>query len=407
LPIEFINASTNWNRQRRSRSTVVENPANRDRARKLSLAITMQDLTGGGVERQTLTLAAELAARGVAVTLLVNEAVGELRGAVPAGIRLVDLERRGTLAAIPRLAAFLRNEKPDVVLANLNHNNIAAVLANALAGLPSKVVISQHSVLSAAYLRTKGWSHRVTPLLYRLISPGFQSAVAVSTGIAREFRAIAHIPPRKISVIHNPVIGSDFAARADRPVEHPWFADASQPLFVTAGRLVPIKDHETLLRAFAIYRQQQAGRLLILGAGPLRDSLGRLAAELGLLDFVDFLGYQENPLPYFRRASAFVLSSYAEGFGNVLVEAMGCGTPVIATNCEHGPAEILENGRHGVLVPPNDPQALAEAMSGVADLAARFPPDALRSRAAAFTTAACAGRYLALFKSVISPASCG
>ena len=84
--------------------------------------------------------------------------------------------------------------------------------------------------------------------------------------------------------------------------------------------------------------------------------------SLGLHDAVDFLGFQDNPLPYFRRASAFVLSSYAEGFGNVLVEAMGCGTPVIATNCEHGPAEILDDGRYGVLVEPRNAQALADAM---------------------------------------------
>ncbi len=94
----------------------------------------MQDLAGGGVERQTLTLARELQASGVAVTLLVNEAVGELRDMVPESIRLVALRCRRTSRAIPRIAGFLRRERPDVLLANLNHNNIAAVLGNALAG---------------------------------------------------------------------------------------------------------------------------------------------------------------------------------------------------------------------------------------------------------------------------------
>jgi glycosyltransferase involved in cell wall biosynthesis len=371
-----------------------------DGARPLSVAITMQDLAGGGVERQTLTLAGELRESGVAVTLLVNEAVGELRDAVPAAVRLVDLQRRRTSRAVPRLAAFLRRERPDVVLANLNHNNIAAVLANMLAGMPAKVIICQHSVLSTDYLRTKGWSHRVTPLVYRLISRGFERAVAVSVGIAREFRTISNIPQHKITVIHNPVIGPDFALRADQPVEHPWLDEPGRPLFVTAGRLVATKDHETLLRALAIYRRRENGRLLILGSGPLRDSLGGLADELGLHDAVDFLGYRANPLPYFRVANAFVLSSHAEGFGNVLVEAMGCGTPVIATNCEHGPAEILDDGRYGVLVEPRNAQALADAMTRVSELPNLWPAALLKARASAFSTDACSSAYLKLFESV-------
>jgi glycosyltransferase involved in cell wall biosynthesis len=360
----------------------------------------MQDLAGGGVERQTLTLAGELQASGVGVTLLVNEATGELRGSVPGSIRLVDLQCRRTSRAIPRIAGFLRRERPDVLLANLNHNNIAAVLGNVLAGMPSRVVICQHSVLSADYLRTKGWSHRVTPALYRLIAPGFARAVAVSAGIAGEFRTIAHIPQDKIAVIHNPVIGPDFAARAGQAVEHPWLDDRCRPVFVTAGRLVPIKDHETLLRALALYRRRGDGRLLLLGSGPLRARLGALAEDLGLRDAVDFLGFQDNPLPYFRRADAFVLSSYAEGFGNVLVEAMGCGTPVIATNCEHGPAEILDAGRYGMLVEPRNAQALADAMGRVTELGDLWPRTVLEARASVFSTTTCTAAFLDLLKSV-------
>jgi glycosyltransferase involved in cell wall biosynthesis len=379
---------------------VREQQTYREATRPISLAISMQDLAGGGVERQTLTLAAELEARGVAVTLLVNEAVGELRGAVPASIRLIDLQCRRTSRAIPRIARFLRQERPDVLLANLNHNNIAAVLGNLLAGMPARVIICQHSVLSSAYLRTKGISHRVTPSIYRWISPGFVKAVAVSAGIAREFRAIAHIPQSKIVVIHNPVIGADFDIRARKPVDHPWLDDPSRKVFVTAGRLVPIKDHETLLHALALHRQRHDGRLLILGAGPLRESLVALARALGLHDAVDFLGFQDNPLPYFRRADAFVLSSFAEGFGNVLVEAMGCGTPVIATNCEHGPAEILDDGRYGVLVEARNAQALADAMGRVSELPEIWPDALLKSRAFSFSTTACVSAYLHLLESV-------
>src|SRR6201999_214021 len=100
-----------------------------------------------------------------------------------------------------------------------------------------------------------GWSHPLTPLAYRLLAPALTRAVAVSAGIAREFHAICRIPQRKITTIHNPVIGPDFEDRAARKAVHPWLDQSGPKLFVTAGRLVEIKDHATLLRAFAQYRR--------------------------------------------------------------------------------------------------------------------------------------------------------
>jgi glycosyltransferase involved in cell wall biosynthesis len=169
---------------------------------------------------------------------------------------------------------------------------------------------------------------------------------------------------------------------------------------VTAGRLVPQKDHETMIRALAIHRQRFDSRLIILGSGPLKERLKELTDQLCLTPFVDFPGFHSNALPFFRGADAFVLSSRCEGFGNVIVEALGCGTPVISTRCEHGPAEILEDGRYGVLVEPQNPDALAGAMNEVATLRERFPAALLRQRAGEFSYAACASRYMAMFKAL-------
>jgi glycosyltransferase involved in cell wall biosynthesis len=222
----------------------------------------------------------------------------------------------------------------------------------------------------------------------------------VSEGIANELHTRAHIPRHKINLIHNAVIDRGFRLRAEQQVTHPWLEDPKVPVFVTAGRLVPLKDHETLLRGLAIHRRHRQSRLLVLGTGPLRDHLEALTRKLGIGDAVEFLGFQENPLPYFRRADAFVLSSYSEGFGNVLVEAMGCGTPVISTDCEHGPAEILDQGRYGALVPPRNPQALAEAMDMVAGLSKRWPSGLLKARAAQFSNVNCAAAYIQLCQSL-------
>lgn len=368
--------------------------------RPISIAIYMHDLSGGGVERQNLIIAEELRRQGVAVTLVLHRLRGPLLDQVPPGLPVIDLNSSRTLRDIPALVRYMRTAKPDILLSNLDLNNIAALLAKALAFSSTKVVICQHNPMSASFVACENGLYRIVGLSYRLLSPFISQAVAVSSGVAEELIALSGLPPERVVTINNPVVGADFEMRSEAVVAHPWFDHRDQPLFVTAGRLVAQKDHETLLRALAIHRRRIASRLIILGSGPLREALGKLAHDLGISDAVDFLGFQSNALPYFRRADAFVLSSRCEGFGNVLVEAMGCGTPVISSRCAHGPAEILAQGNFGLLVKPLDPAALAAAMDEVWTLRERFPADLLRRRAADFSYGLCASRYMAMFKSL-------
>jgi glycosyltransferase involved in cell wall biosynthesis len=361
----------------------------------------MRDLTGGGVERQVLTLAGELQGLGLDVSVVVHQARGELCDRLPGQLRIVNLNSSRTLQDIPRLARFLRAEQPDILLSNLDHNNVAAMLAAKLAMVRTKVVICQHNALSSGFSGDLSWTYRFIPLAYRALSPFMGAAVAVSEGLATELHDLAGLPASKIHLIHNAVIGPEFEARAQDPVAHPWLDERTEPVFVTAGRLVPAKDHGTLLRALAVHRRSHSGRLLVLGAGTLQDGLQTLSRDLGIADAVDFLGFQPNPLPYFRRADAFVLSSVSEGFGNVLVEAMGCGTPVISTDCAHGPAEILDRGRFGLLVRTGSPDALAGALGQVGDLRDRWPAALLKARAADFSNSACASDYLTVFRALI------
>ena len=151
-----------------------------------------------------------------------------------------------------------------------------------------------------------------------------------------------------------------------------------------------------MIRALSIHRKHFDSRLIVLGTGPLQQELADLVVQLGLTTSVDFLGFRSNVLPFFRQADAFLLTSRCEGFGNVVVEALGCGTPVISVRCDYGPAEILDNGRYGVLVESRDPQAMADAMDHVTTLRERFPAELLRRRAADFCYEVCASRYMAV-----------
>jgi glycosyltransferase involved in cell wall biosynthesis len=368
-------------------------------SKRVSAAIYIHDLSPGGVERQCLVLARELQARGVDIVLVVHQMRGELVPLLPPGIPVVNLHSSRTLQDIWRLRRFLLDEQPDVFMANVDHNNVAAALAKALAGTATKLVICQHNALTTGFHDTVNWKHRVVPWFYRVLASRIDHAVAVSDGIARELIE-AGISPEKVSTIFNAVIGDDFESRASLPVRHPWLTSKDRPVFVTAGRLVEMKDHRTLLRAFAIHLRQRPSRLMLLGAGPLLDELRGLAGSLGIAQHVAFEGFVPNPLPYMRAADAFVLSSRSEGFGNVLVEAMGCGTPVVSTDCSYGPADILANGKHGILVPPRDPDALAPALGRILDERDRWPRKRLQARAREFSYDACADGYEWLFRSV-------
>lgn len=165
------------------------------------------------------------------------------------------------------------------------------------------------------------------------------------------------------------------------------------PRFLNVGPFKGQKNHSLLLRAFArVARERPDAALALVGMGDLLDPIRALAGELGIADRVLFPGFVLEPAPWFHSADTLVLSSNYEGFGNVLVEAMEAGLAVVATDCERGPAEVLDDSRYGTLVPPNDDAALAAAMLAAIDSPSRV--DFVRRRAQDFAperaVAACA-----------------
>jgi len=165
-------------------------------------------------------------------------------------------------------------------------------------------------------------------------------------------------------------------------------------VLLAVGRLVPQKDYPTLLRAFARVRSVEQVRLVILGEGRQRRSLERLVRRLGIADAVQLPGYVDNPYAYMAHAAAMVLSSAWEGIGNVLIEALACGCPVVSTDCPGGTAEVLGHGAYGKLVAVGDVDALAQAM---AEILSETPDrERLRARAQEFSIDHIADSYLAV-----------
>jgi glycosyltransferase involved in cell wall biosynthesis len=231
--------------------------------------------------------------------------------------------------------------------------------------------------------RTMRWSY-----------PRADRIVAVSAGVARTVAALADVPEHLVSVIHNPARAPSADALCAGAPAAPAWAGHDGPKLIAIGKFKEQKKFSLLLSAFAKVRSTARARLLILGEGPLRGELEALKSRLGLDGAVDMPGFVSDPHPYLAKADLFVLSSAWEGFSNVIVEALACGTPVVSTDCPSGPGEILEGGRYGKLVPVGDAEALAQAM--LASLGETHDRTALIGRAAHFSIDNAAEKYLRL-----------
>jgi len=163
-------------------------------------------------------------------------------------------------------------------------------------------------------------------------------------------------------------------------------------VLVAAGSLAPWKGFGDLIRAMDVLKRRGRDvRLVILGEGALRAELEALVAELGLGDRIRLPGFTDNVLKYFARADAFVLSSHVEGMPNVLVEAMMCGCTPVATDCQTGPRELLQDGRYGYLVPVGEADGIADGIEAALDNP--IPPERLAEAVTPFEEAAVIGRH--------------
>jgi glycosyltransferase involved in cell wall biosynthesis len=349
----------------------------------------------GGVQRVSVTIANALAARGIEVACVLPEAKGPFLERLLPEIRLVDLGTRRPLRLVLSLARWLRTTKPAAIIAAQQHAIVAALLARRLAGIDVRLTVVQHNTLSELCRQSRRRAVRwLLPSAARLLFRQADQVCAVSEGVARDLAAVTGIPVRDIQVVHNPAMTPEIAEQAAHASGHAWLDAKDRPVILGVGTLIPHKDFATLIRAFARVRRTQPARLIILGEGDQRARLERLARELEVAADVDLAGFQLNPYAFMARADVFVVSSRVEGMPVAIIEALACGCPVVSTDCPSGPAEILQNGRHGRLVPVGDEAALAEAIA--ATLRAAPDREQLRRRAADFSVERATDRYLQL-----------
>ena len=338
---------------------------------KPKLAIFLPSLNGGGAERVTLNLAHGLAEWGCTVDLVLAQAKGPYLSEVQDSVRLVDLKASRVLTSLPALVRYLRREQPEALVSAMDYASIVALWARRLAGIPIRMVVNEQNTISISAHKSARRRQRMVPRLAKRFYPWADHVTGNSHGVADDLIQVTGLPRERIKTLYNPVVTPDLREKARAPLNHPWFEAGQRPVVLAVGRLTKQKDFPTLIRAFGQVRQARPARLLILGEGPDRAALEALIKQLGLVDDVAMPGFVENPYAYMRRASLYVLSSRWEGLPTVLIEALYCGPPVIATDCPSGPREILADGQHGLLVPVGDATALTQAIE--AGLAGKTP----------------------------------
>lgn len=357
------------------------------------IMMVLPDLRGGGAERVNIDLAYEFSRLGHEVVFVVMNAEGAYLEEVSSFFSIINLRISRVRHLVKPMAKCIRRIRPHVIYSSMWPLTVIAPLAQRLSGHRCKVLVSEHNTLSVQYA-ARGWLHHVT--MRATMAVGYRLAahrVGVSSGVVKDIRSLSGLGPDAFEVIHNPVPPRPYPpASALQEAEALWSGPAGARI-VTVGSMKKQKNHPLLLRAFARLDRPDA-RLMFVGDGAGRDALVSLARELGVADRVVLAGFQSDPTPFYQTADLFALSSDYEGFGNVIVEALACGLPVVSTNCPSGPSEILEGGKYGRLVPVGDVDALAEALTQSLDAPPHSAP--LRARAAEFHPAKAARAYLDL-----------
>lgn len=369
---------------------------------RIKVLFAIHYLAGGGAERVIIRILRLLNREKFAPVLLMIENKGVYRADVPRDVPVFDCGRYGAGGRwiwLQNFVRLLRQEKPDVVVSFLWFTNLVAILSRFFSGVRCRLVISERSTIVGSRSGVLNESFR--RLGVRLLYPVADRVVVNSRALRSQLTGRYNLPDTKVTVIQNPL---DIDAIIEQGRE---YRDAAEqldgpPMIVGMGRLGREKGFDLLIRAAALV--QQPFRVVLLGEGLEENRLRELTRKLGIDDRVEFAGFRKNPFAHLGKAVLFVLPSRYEGFPNSLLEAMALGVACVATRCPTGPEEIITDGENGLLVPVEDPGALANAINrllGDTELRERMGR-AAKERAKEFDAARILPRFEALLEEVVT-----
>lgn len=328
------------------------------------ICFALPSLNGGGAERAAVQILNALDPAAWSRTMYLAKREGPYLADVAPAIRLAAGHGGSRRQQWAELRRFLATERPHVVMSFLSYFTVLSAARSLPRG--PRVVFNQQTPMTA-FLEDADYAWRF-PVRRRIFTAatraGFNAAdlvVATSRGVADDLAERFGVRRERLSVVPNPVDLERLARRAAEPIEPDQAGSYGPATVIAAGRLADAKNYPLLIDAMALVRERVAARLVILGEGERGPALRRLAADRGVADAIEFAGFRENPWKYIARSAVFVLTSRYEGFGNVLIEAMACGVPVVAT-ASAGTRDIVRHEVDGFLVETHSPAAVADAI---------------------------------------------
>ncbi len=334
--------------------------------------------------------------QGINIDLVVNRREGPLYDLIPEKVQVFETAGKSPLFFPFGLVSYLKNRKPSHILSAANDINAITLLAVKIIGLKSPVVISVHNHLSSELRLEKGLKKiklQIAVWMLRRLVHFSQGVISVSKGVEEDLKLQLNLKSSRSHVVYNPVITPETRKLLKEPLNNsPVPEGVNWILFV--GRFVHAKGLDILVSAFEQMADKTNAHLVLMGEGPLKRELSERIKEMGLSQRVHLVGFQSNPLPWMRKADVLVLPSRHEGLPNVLIEALACGTQMVATDCPSGSVEILEYGKYGQLVPVENVEDLQKALLRVLNSEFHVSEDKLKSRAEIFTVEQAAEKYL-------------
>lgn len=363
------------------------------------ISLLLSRVEAGGLERVQFTLAHAFRERGECIEIV----AGRVVTSSGAASEVHCIAPRGAWQFLLRLPFWMRKRRPALVVTTSNDVAVWVLLCRRLLAPDVSVVVTQHQAVSGPS-RAAGGLRRLRleamRSLMRVAYPAADAIIAVSEGVALDMRVELGLGEGRVRVIHNPIVGPLHDPRGlrvlPRPAKWPFPLDGT-PVVIFVGRLSAEKRIDLLLSAFLQVKATRPVRLLIVGEGGLADFAGEWAQEHALAQDFQMVGRVDDALPWIQHSDVLALPSDYEGFGNVLVEAMQCGTQIVATDCPSGPAEILCHGKYGQLVPVGNSNALAAALTASLDGSFHVETEELLRRAADFSIDRAVDAYAQVF----------
>lgn len=379
--------------------------------RPLKVAMIMTDLDDLGVQRVVINLYNHFDRGTIDPTLVLWRNGGKVAHFLVQDKPVIETEpglRQPRLFfRLFRYCRIIGALKPDVILSFVPVTNVSMALIRRFIPQSIPIVMCEHAFISRAFSSGEyvGFFRTIYKLMFRSMYNKVAAKLIMTAQVGKtDVVDNWGVRADKIDIIYNPQDIAELRRRAAEAVEHEWLIDKKYPVLIAAGRLAKQKGFDKLLAAFRLLSLKRNVRLLILGRGELGEELQELAVQSGLMDKVQFLGFQTNHLKYISKSDLFILSSIWEAMPMVIAETMAVGTPIVSFDCPSGPQEMLDGGDCGFLVPDQDIEALAATIEYALDHPeeARAKATKAQKKVESYDVKSISKKYEAVLRSVLS-----